>query len=74
MKNNVSGPTQEINNIEEVDINKNEDRSDAIISLEEVGSVDGATPEVASSEEDNAEENTQTLNGKYLCYYFKTLA
>ena len=66
MKNNVSGPTQEINNIEEVDINKNEDRSDAIISLEEVGSVDGATPEVASSEEDNAEENTQTLNGKYL--------
>ena len=61
MKNNIPIPHQEQNNAENK--NKNGDDSSHMTSLEEVGSVDGATPEVASSEEDSSGGNTQTLNG-----------
>ena len=64
MKNNISAPPNETNNVEEK--NSDGEKFDNIISLEEAGSVDGATPEVVSSEEDNTEGNTQNLNGMYL--------
>ena len=61
MKNNIPSPPQDLSNAE--DKNKNGDNSSQMISLEEVGSVDGATPDVVSSEEDSSGGNTQTLNG-----------
>ena len=64
MKNNISAPPNEINNVEEK--SSHGEKLENIISLEEAGSVDGATPEVVSSEEDNNEGNTQNLNGMYL--------
>ena len=64
MKNNISGPPHEINNVEEK--KSYGDKLEYIISLEEAGSVDGATPEVVSSEEDNTEGYTQNSNGMYL--------
>ena len=64
MKNNISVPPHEINTVEER--NSDGEKFDNIVSLEEAGSVDGATPEVVSSEEENAEGNTQNLNGMYL--------
>ena len=35
-----------------------------MISLEAVGAVDGAVPEVVSSEEDNSQTETHNINGE----------
>ena len=63
MKNNTSGTSLEANNVDGDEKDRNEDNTGHIISLEEAGSVDGATPEVVSSEEDNTEENARNVNG-----------
>ena len=63
MKNNTSGTSLETNYVDGDEKDRNEDNTVHVISLEETGSVDGATPEVVSSEEDNTGENAQNING-----------
>ena len=40
--------------------------SDEMMSLERVGAVDGAVPEVVSSEDDNSQTESQNINGRIL--------
>lgn len=63
MKNNTIGTSLEANNVDGDEKDKNEDNTSNVISLEEAGSLDGATPEVVTSEEDNPVENAQNVNG-----------
>ena len=63
MKDNISGTSLETNNLDVDEKDNNRDNASHVISLEEVGSVDGATPDVVSSEEDNTGENERNVNG-----------
>ena len=63
MKDNTSGTSLETNNVDVDEKDNNRDNASHVISLEEAGSVDGATPEVVSSEEDNTGENERNVNG-----------
>ena len=44
--------------------NANGSNPPEIMSLERVGAVDGAIPEVVSSEDDNSQTETQNINGE----------
>ena len=61
MTNNISDSPLPSNDSQGADANANGTNSLEMMSLERVGAVDGAVPEVVSSEEDNSHTETQNI-------------
>jgi hypothetical protein len=69
MTNNISESPLPSNDSQDGGANANGTNTVEMMSLERVGAVDGAVPEVVSSEDDNSQTETQNINGRFLIWF-----